>query len=93
MAATRKITVELPEQTAREIDAKVASGFSESAEASVVESVETRLIKQDSEFADWVREEVRPAYDAWSTGEDTGVPADEVFTGAHDRYLVRKSAD
>ncbi|MBA4807578.1 hypothetical protein [Brevundimonas sp.] len=92
MAATRKITVELPEETAREIDAKVASGFSESAEAYVVESVETYLLGQDPEVDRWVREEVAPAYHEWKSGEDPGVPAEEVFAKLKTSHAARKSA-
>lgn len=91
MTATRKITVELPEETAREIDAKVASGFSETAEAYVVESVESYLLGQNPDVA-WVREKVGPAYDAWKSAEEPGISAEEVFAGVQARYLARKAA-
>jgi len=92
MAATRTITVELPEATAREIDARVASGFSESAEAYVVESVETHLLDHKPEIDRWIRQEVTPAYDEWKSGEDNGIPAEEAFGGLRARYEARKSA-
>jgi Arc/MetJ-type ribon-helix-helix transcriptional regulator len=92
MTATRKITVELPEETAREIDAKVASGFSETAEAYVVESVESYLLGQNLDVATWVREQVWSAYDAWKSGEEPGIPAEEVFAGVQARHLGRKAA-
>lgn len=92
MVATRKITVELTEETAREIDAKVASGFSETAEAYVVESVESYLLGQNPDIATWVREEVRPAYDAWKSGDEPGIPAEEAFSGIQARYLAQKFA-
>ena len=92
MAATRKITVELPEDVAREIDAKVASGFSETPEAFVRESVETYLSDQAIVVERWVRDKVAPAYDEWKAAGEPGIPADQVFDGLMDRYLARKAA-
>ena len=92
MAATRKITVELPGDVAREIDAKVASGFSETPEAFVRESVETSLSDQAIDVGRWVRDKVAPAYDEWKTTGESGIPADQVFDGVMDRYLARKAA-
>ncbi len=91
MAATRKITIELPEDVAREIDAKVASGFSETPEAFVRESVETYLSDQ-ADVERWLRDKVAPAYDEWKAAGEPGIPADQVFDGVMDRYLARKAA-
>ena len=91
MPATRKITVELPEETAREIDARVASGFAESAEAYVVESLETYLLGQDPEIERWLREEVVPTMDRWGREQTPGVPAEEVFAGIKARYRAGKT--
>lgn len=92
MAATRKITVELPEATAREIDAKVASGFSESAEAYVIDSVEAYLLEQNPDIDRWILEKVRPAYDEWMAGGETGVPVEEAFANLKARYEAGKAA-
>ena len=90
MAAMRKITVEVPEATAREIDAKVASGFSETAEAYVLESLETYLISQNPEVERWLRDEVVPTLDRMERENTPGIPADEVFAQAKARHLARK---
>ncbi|WP_395945080.1 hypothetical protein [Brevundimonas sp.] len=71
MAATRKITVEVPEETAREIDAKVASGFSESPEA--------YLLSQNPRVEDWLRNEVVPTLDRIERENTPGVSAEEVL--------------
>jgi len=92
MPATRKITVEVSEATAREIDATVASGFSETAEAFVRESIETYLLSRNRDVESWLRDKVVPAYDEWKAGGDPGIPADEVFDGAMERHLARKAA-
>lgn len=89
MAATRKITVEVPEETAREIDAKVASGFSESAEAYVVESLETYLLSQDSRVEVWLRDKVVPTLDRIERENTPSVPVEEVLAIIKARRLMR----
>jgi len=93
MAATRKITVELPEQTAREIDAKVASGFSESAEAYVVESLETYLLSQNAGVETWLRTEVVPTLERIERENTPGVPAEQVLNLLRNRGSSRTRAE
>lgn len=93
MAATRKITVELPEQTAREIDAKVASGFSESAEAYVVESLETYLLSQDPGVENWLRTEVVPTLERIERENTPGIPAEQVLNLLRNRQSARTRAE
>jgi Arc/MetJ-type ribon-helix-helix transcriptional regulator len=93
MTATRKITVELPEQTAREIDAKVASGFSESAEAYVVESLETYLLSQDAGVEAWLRTEAAPTLERIERENTPGIPAEQVLNLLRKRQSARTRAE
>ena len=89
MAATRKITVEVSEETARAIDAKVMSGFSESAEAYVVESLESHLRGQNLEIERWLQDEVVPTLSRIERENTPGVPIQDVLPQLKARYEAR----
>jgi antitoxin ParD1/3/4 len=100
MTVARKITVELSAQAIEEIDAKVASGVYEDAEAFVMESVESNLIGMqhsrydgsDPEIETWLREQVIPTYERWKRDKTPGIPAEEVFDRLKARRAGRKAA-
>jgi len=90
MTAVRKITVEVSQAMAEEIDAQVASGAYVDATAFVQESVANYLHQRDPEVERWLREEVAPTYDRWIRDRQPGLTSAQVFDGLEARYLARK---
>ena len=90
MTAMRKIEIELSEDVAAEIDAKVATGAYADPAAYVVESVETYLQDQDPEIERWLLEEVVPTLERIDREGSTGLSAEQVFGRARERYLARQ---
>lgn len=83
------MSIELPEEMAGIVDARVASGRNAS-ESEVIEEALGLLAEQDAppeawgvsrkdpELEAWLRNEVVPAYDNWKSGGEKGLTADEV---------------
>ncbi len=92
MSATRKITIDVPEALALEIEARVATGVAESESAFIVDSVSATLKAEDAEIERWLRDEVVPTYDRWKRENTPPLTSDEVFGGLRERYLARKAA-
>lgn len=89
MTAMRRMTVDVPEEVALAIDAKVTSGAYLDQSEFVVESLETYLMGQDPEIETWLRDEVGPTYDRFMRDQTPGTPINEVFAGVKARYQAR----
>jgi len=95
MTTTRKMTFDLPEDIALEIDAQVASGAYTDQNSVVVDSLLAHLDPDrdragDPEIEGWLRDEVGPTYDRWKRENTPGIPIDEVFAGLKARREARK---
>jgi len=90
MSAVRKITVEVSQAMAEEIDAQVASGAYLDAAAFVQESVANYLDQRDPEVERWLKQQVSPTLDRIRREGTRGLTSEEVFGGLKDRYLARK---
>ncbi|MGH6978949.1 MAG: ribbon-helix-helix domain-containing protein, partial [Brevundimonas sp.] len=92
MAATRKITVELPEDVARRVELRVATGDYESESAIVTASLRAQM-DSDDQFADWTHKALPDALAEWRAAPDRVRPASEVFESVLARYEARKARE
>jgi antitoxin ParD1/3/4 len=97
MEATRRIEIELPEEMAEAVRARVASG--EFASESEVVATGLALLddrdagEDDPELDAWLRGEVVPAYEEWKAGGKKGLTADEVRASLAGRRAERRERD
>lgn len=73
----RRLSVELPEETAAIIDARIASGRNADESEVILEALEL-LADQDAPLEDWVQIEMAAAYDEWKANPTGGLTIDEV---------------
>ncbi len=84
MTATRKITIEVPEEVALRMEAEVAAGRYANASDVVTTSVRSQLYESrydgsDPEVERWLVEEVGPTYDAYKADPSRLLTEDEAF--------------
>ncbi len=94
MTSMRKMTFEVPEELAVEIDAEVTSGAYNDIRQFVVESLESRLhpdryTERTSGIERWLVEEVSPTYDAYKADPSRLMTEEEVFDGLEERLSSR----
>jgi len=85
MSAMRKMTIEIPEGLASEIDAKIASGLYADIDQLFRESVQAHLHPDryrgnDRRIERWLVEEVGPTYDAYKADPGSLLSEDQAFT-------------
>ena len=78
MSAIEKRTISLPNEQAKYVDAKVASGNYASA-SEVIRAGLRALQERDEAIETWLREKVAPTYDAMIANPSRGIPAKKVF--------------
>ena len=83
-------TITLPDDMAKAVKDKVASGEYES-ESEVFRDSLRQFDALDMDDATLIAE-IKPAYDAYFRDPDRVIPADEVFNGLAERYKARKLA-
>lgn len=97
MSATRKMTFEVPEAIALEIDARVASGAYADANSLILDSLLSHLDNEhlkggDPEIERWLHDQVLPTLERMDREQTPGIPADQVLETLRRRRLARKSA-
>lgn len=95
MMDLRRLSIELSEEMAEIVDARIASGRNAS-ETEVIQEAMELLAEQDREQEDpeleaWLRGEVVPAYEKWKSGGEKGLTADEVRASLARRRSARHS--
>ena len=90
MPTSRALNVTLPDDVARIVERKVASGEYKSASDVLREGV---LALEEREFSidAWLRDEVGPTYDRVMSGDVQLYSGDDVFGGLEKRYEARKA--
>ncbi|KAA5599178.1 ribbon-helix-helix domain-containing protein [Blastochloris sulfoviridis] len=98
MSPTRQLTVTLPEEVVRAVEARVAAGEYASASEVVLDGLmqldpfaDEMPPIPDEEVERWLREEVVPTCQAYLADPSRAIPAEEVFDGLERRYLARKA--
>ena len=78
MESTRRLEIELPQELADQLRARVDSGEFAS-ESAVVEEGLRRLAERERSIEEWLRTEAVEAYDDWKSGKVKGLSVDEVL--------------
>ena len=92
MAATRKITVELPEETAQRVDRRLAEGGYASQSEMVTASLNAQL-DSDERLSRWEDQQLKAALAEWQAAPEKVRPVNEVFDSALARYEARKARE
>jgi putative addiction module CopG family antidote len=90
MRTTRQMSITLPNEMARMVREKVASGEYAS-ESEVIRDGLRALQARDRAVDSWLREQVGPAYDAMKADPSRGVSPDEVRAVLTDEHKTAKS--
>jgi putative addiction module CopG family antidote len=86
----RRLSIELPEEVAETIDARIASGRNAS-ESDVVREALELLAAQDGPLEDWMAEELIAGYDAWRADPACGIPLEEVSARLDEERALRRA--
>jgi len=92
MAATRKITVELPEDVAQRVDRRLAEGGYASQSDIVTASLNAQL-DSDERLDRWEGQVLKSALAEWQAAPEKVRPVNVVFDGALSRYEARKARE
>ena len=99
MSPTRQLTVTLPEEVVRAVEARVAAGECASASEVVLDGLmqldpfaDDMPPIPDDEVERWLREEVVATYQAHLADPSRAIPAEEVFEGLERRYLTPRAS-
>lgn len=84
------LSITLPDEMARMVKEKVASGEYAS-ESDVIREGLRSLQTRDAPDDRWLIAEIAPAYEAYRKDPARARPAEEVFAGVEARYDARKS--
>jgi putative addiction module CopG family antidote len=90
MQNTQSLNITLPQEMAKIVKDKVASGTYAS-ESDVIQDGLRALQARDAIIECWLQESVVPIFDRVATGDEKLVEASEVFSGLASRYGTRKS--
>ena len=91
MPASRSLNITLPDDVARIVERKIASGAYQS-ESDVLREGVLALEEREAGVEAWLRDEVGPTYDRVVSGEEKLIPINDVFSGLKDRHEARKAA-
>ncbi len=78
MDATRRLDIELPEELAEAVSARVASGRFANASEVIQEGLRLLDEEESDPLKPWVRDELAGGYDEWKANPTDGVPLEEV---------------
>jgi len=96
MDATKRLDIELPEELAEAVDARVASGRFANASEVVREGLrllaEEEAFETDPALEQWLRTEIVARYDAVKAGRDTGLTIDQVKANLAEARRRRNAA-
>lgn len=84
MMDPRRLSIELPEELAEIVDARVASGRNAS-ESEVIEEALELLAEQDAPLEDWEEKELAAAYDEWKANPTAVYTVEEVRAHLEER--------
>ncbi|MGZ8284508.1 MAG: ribbon-helix-helix domain-containing protein [Allosphingosinicella sp.] len=82
------MSIELPEEMAELVDARIASGRNAS-ESEVIQEALELLVEQDAPLEDWEERELAAAYDEWKANPTGGFTIDEVRQHLDERRRQR----
>ena len=88
MESTRRLEIELPEELADELRARVDSGEFAN-ESEVVQEGLRQLAERERSIEEWLRTEAAEAYDEWKSGKVKGLAVDEVVADLDTRRAER----
>lgn len=86
----RRLSIELPEELAEVVDARIASGRNAS-ESEVIEEALELLAEQDAPLEDWEEKELAAAYDEWKANPTGGIPVEEVSARLEEERALRRA--
>lgn len=96
MDATRRLDIELPEEVADAVSARVASGRFANASEVIQEGLrllaEEEEIETDPALEEWLRTEIVARYDAVKAGRETGLTLDQVEVNLAEARKRRNAA-
>ena len=87
----RRLSIELPDEMAEIVDARIASGRNADASDVIAEALEL-LAEQDEPLEDWVVEELKAGYDAWKANPTDVIPIEEVNARLDRERALRRAA-
>ena len=90
MKDSRRLSIELPEEAARIVDERIASGRN-SSESEVIQEALERLAEQDGPLEDWVLQELAAGYDEWKANPNGGIPIEEVSARLEEERALRRA--
>lgn len=88
--APRRLSIELPEELAGIVDARVASGRNAS-ESEVIREALELLAEQDWPLEDWEERELAAAYDEWKANPTGAIPIEEVSARLEEERALRRA--
>jgi Arc/MetJ-type ribon-helix-helix transcriptional regulator len=74
---SRRLSIELPEEAAKVVDARIASGRNAS-ESEVIQEALELMAEQDEPLEDWEEQEMAAGYDAWKANPTAVYTVEEV---------------
>jgi putative addiction module CopG family antidote len=87
---SRRLSIELSEETAGIVDARIASGRNAS-ESEVIQEALELLAEQDAPLEDWMIEELAVGYDEWKANPTSGIPIEEVNARLEEERALRRA--
>lgn len=86
----RRLSIDLPEEAAQIVDARIASGRNASASEVIQEALEL-LAEQDVPLEDWEEQELAASYDEWKANPTGGIPIEEVSARLEEERALRRA--
>ena len=86
----RRLSIELSEEAAEIVDARIATGRNAS-ESDVIREALELLAEQDAPLEDWVLEELAAGYDEWKANPTGGIPIEEVSARLEEERALRRA--
>jgi antitoxin ParD1/3/4 len=87
----RRLSIELPEDAAKIVDARIAAGRNPS-ESDVIREALEALEAQDVPLAAWEERELAASYDEWKANPTGGIPIEEVNRRLEEERALRCAA-
>jgi Arc/MetJ-type ribon-helix-helix transcriptional regulator len=86
----RRLSIELSEEMARIVDARIASGRNAS-ESDVIQEALELLAEQDVPLEEWEERVLAASYDEWKADPTGGIPIEEVSARLEEERALRRA--